>query len=114
MDKNKRVWGAAGGAVGLGGVAAALGTCCAAPWAVTLLGVTGAVTLARLSAYQPYLLVAGAILLGLAFFWVYRPEPQCDDESCAPTTRRRQRVAVWIAALVFAAISALALLPFVL
>ena len=110
MAKNKRIWGAAGGAVGVGGVAAALGTCCVAPWAVTLLGVSGAVTLARLAAYQPYVLAAGGVLLALAFYWVYRPEPVCDDGSCEPANRRRQRVIVWAAAAVFAVVGAISIL----
>ena len=54
MSDNRRVAGAAGGALGLGAIAALFGTCCVAPWTVGLLGVGGAVALARLSFLQPY------------------------------------------------------------
>lgn len=111
MAGNKRIFGAAGGAVGLGGLAAALGTCCVAPWAVALLGVSGAVTLARLARYQPYILVAGAVLLGLTFLWAYRPVADCADGSCEPATRRRLRWIAWISAFLFAAVAAASLYP---
>lgn len=102
MSENKRILGVAGGAVGFGGLAAMLGTCCAAPWAVTLLGVSGAVALARLARYQPYLLVVATVLLILAFYLAYRPAPACVDGTCVVENRRRLRVAVWIAAILVA------------
>jgi hypothetical protein len=111
MSERKRVFGVAGGAVGLGGLAAALGTCCVAPWAVTVLGVSGAITLARFAKAQPYLLIAAAVMLGLAFFWAYRPQPVCVDDTCVPAQRRRQRWVVWLAALAFAALAWLSLFP---
>jgi hypothetical protein len=49
MSEKARVLGTAGGALGLGAFAAAIGACCGFPWAVALLGVGGAVALARLS-----------------------------------------------------------------
>lgn len=49
MSEKARVLGTAGGALGLGAFAAASGACCGVPWAVALLGVSGAVALARLS-----------------------------------------------------------------
>lgn len=49
MGERTRVIGTAGGALGLGAFAAAIGACCGLPWAVALLGVGGAVALARLS-----------------------------------------------------------------
>ena len=99
---NKRIFGAAGGVVGLGSVAATLGACCAAPWTVGVFGVSGAILLARLSPYQPYLLVIGAVLLGLAFYWAYRPSPACADDGCEARSRNRLRGVVWITALLFA------------
>ena len=47
MSEKTRVIGSAGGALGLGAFAAAIGACCGLPWAVALLGVSGAVALAR-------------------------------------------------------------------
>lgn len=111
MSKKKPIFGVAGGAVGLGGVAAALSTCCVAPWAVTLLGVSGAVTLARLAAYQPYVLGAAAVLLGLAFYWAYRADPTCVDSGCEMTNRKRLRWVVWSAALLLALLTAVSYLP---
>ena len=111
MSDRKRVFGVAGGAVGLGGVAAALSTCCVAPWAVALVGVSGAVTLARLASYQPYVLAAAAVLLGLAFYWAYRADPVCVDGSCEATNRKRLRWVVWIAALFLAVLTAVSYLP---
>jgi len=73
MAEKPVVIGAAWGALGLGALAAAVGGCCAAPWAVVLLGVTGAVALARLMFLLPYALIGAALLLGVAFWWAYRP-----------------------------------------
>ena len=68
MNGKLRVFGAAGGALSLSAAAAAFGTCCVAPWAVGLLGVTGAVTLARLAFLQRYFLVGAGALLAMAFW----------------------------------------------
>jgi hypothetical protein len=109
MSEKARVVGAAGGAVGLGAFAAALGWCCAAPWAVALLGVGGAVAFARLTFLLPYAIVGAALSLGVAFWWVYRPVAVCTDATCAPKTRRRLRSIVWIAAVLVGALSIAAL-----
>jgi hypothetical protein len=82
MTEKARIAGAAGGAVGMGAFAAVLGTCCVAPWAVSLLGVSGAVTLARMSFLKPYLLGGTAAALALSFWLAYRPAPVCADGSC--------------------------------
>lgn len=111
MGKNKkrRVIGAAGGAVGLGGFAAALGLCCTAPWAVALLGVTGAVAFARLAFLLPYAVAGSVLLLGVAFWWAYRPLAVCADAACEPNSRRLLRAIVWLAAALVAALSIVAL-----
>jgi hypothetical protein len=105
------VIGATGGAVGLGALAAAVGGCCAAPWAVALLGVTGAVALARLTFLLPYALIGAAALLGVAFWWAYRPIPVCSDGACVTTSRRSVRIMVWVAAILVAVLTAIALIP---
>lgn len=97
MNDKARVIGTAGGAVGLGAFAAAAGACCALPWAVALLGVGGAVALARLSFLLPYALIGAAALLAVAFWWAYRPRAVCDDDACDPTKRRPLRWIVWVA-----------------
>jgi hypothetical protein len=63
MSEKTRVIGTAGGALGLGAFAAAIGARCGLPWAVAILGVSGAVELARLS----------FLLLAVGFWWAYRP-----------------------------------------
>lgn len=72
MSKTPRILGVTGGAVGLSALALAFGVCCVAPWAVTLLGVAGAVLLARLSFIQPYVVAGTIMLLGIGFWFVYR------------------------------------------
>ncbi len=106
MSDSRRVAGAAGGALGLGAFAALFGTCCVAPWTVGLLGVTGAVTLARLSFLQPYLILGTLGLLGIAFWWAYRPQAACADGACETTSRRRLRWMVWLACILICALVA--------
>jgi hypothetical protein len=81
MHEKPRVVGVTGGALGLSAVALAFGVCCVAPWAVTLLGVAGAVLFARLAFIQPYVVAATIVLIGVAFWIVYRrprTAAQCD------------------------------------
>jgi len=96
MDDRGKVCSSAGGALGLGGLAAALGLCCSVPWAATLLGVTGAVALARLAFLLPYALVGAAALLSYSFWLAYR-KPTRED---GPDDRRSLRRVVWVASFV--------------
>jgi hypothetical protein len=48
------------------------------------------------------LLTATALLLAGAFYVAYRPTSDCD--TCSPSSRKRTRVAVWLAAVVVAAL----------
>ncbi|MCI0353973.1 MAG: mercury transporter MerT [Acidobacteria bacterium] len=109
MGEKTRVLGAAGGALGLGGFAAALGLCCSVPWAVALLGVTGAVAFARLAFLLPYALIGAVVLLAVGFWWAYRRPVACSDGSCAPTGHRLLQWTVWIAAGLVGALSVIAL-----
>jgi mercuric ion transport protein len=109
MGEKARVIGAAGGALGLGGLAAALGLCCTVPWAVALLGVTGAVAFARLAFLLPYALVGAVVFLGVGFWWAYRRPVACAYGTCTPASRRPLQWLVWIAALVVGALSLVAL-----
>lgn len=93
-----RIIGTTSGALVAGAFSLALGACCVAPWAVSLLGVAGAVALARLSFLQPYMLLATAVLLGLAFWYAYRPVAQCADGTCTVSSRRWMRSVVWLGA----------------
>jgi hypothetical protein len=109
VSDKARVIGAASGAFGLGGFAAALGLCCSVPWAVAILGVSGAVTFARLAFLLPYALVGAASLLAIAFWSAYRKPVDCADDTCPPQTRRTLRWIVWIAAAIVAAFAFVAL-----
>ncbi len=109
MGEKARVVGAAGGALGLGGFAAALGLCCSVPWAVALLGVTGAVAFARLAFLIPYALIGSSILLAAGFWLAYRRPATCAAGDHAGASQRGLRWLVWIAAALVAALSAVAL-----
>jgi hypothetical protein len=109
MDEKARILSVASGALGLGGFAAALGLCCTVPWAVALLGVTGAVAFARLAFMLPYALIGSVALLGVGFWWAYRRPVACADGACVPATRRSLQILVWIAAVLVGALSIVAL-----
>lgn len=83
------------GALGVGGLAALLGACCGAPWLVTLIGVSGAIAVARLAFLAPYLWVLAFAFAIAALVWAYRAEPNC-DVACAPTRQRRHRFTAWL------------------
>jgi hypothetical protein len=109
MSEKARVVGCAGGALGLGAFAAAIGGCCGWPWAVALLGVSGAVLLARLSFLLPYALLGAGLLLTVTFWWAYRPVAICADGACNPRNRRPLRWIVWGATVLVAGLAAVAL-----
>lgn len=109
MAERLKVLGVAGGAVGLGSFAVALGLCCGVPWTVALLGISGAIAFARLAFLLPYALVGAALFLALGFWLAYR-EPACPDAACPPRPRRWLRTVMWITAAVVAGLATLALL----
>jgi hypothetical protein len=109
VREKTRVIGTAGGALGLGVFAAAVGACCGLPWAVTLLGVSGAVALARLSFLLPYALIGAGGLLVVAFWWAYRPPVVCADGTCDTSGRHPLRWIVWTATLLVLGLAAVAL-----
>lgn len=109
MNETSKVTGITGGAVGLSALAFAFGTCCVAPWAVALLGVGGAVMLARLAFVQPYLVAVTAALIAVGFWYVYRRVPV--GGSCSVANRTRLRWLVWIGALIVIAIDIASFAP---
>jgi hypothetical protein len=111
MKDRMRVIGTSSGALGLGAFAAAVATCCGVPWTAALVGVSGAVALARLSFLMPYALLGAATLLAVAFWWVYRPPAVCADGTCDISGRRPLRWIVWEAALLVVGLAAVALAP---
>lgn len=110
MDRRKAI-GATSGALGFGGLAAALAACCGAPWAVGIFGVAGAVALARFGSLQPYALAAMALLLLAAFWFAYRRPTAPEGVACDPVARRRLRWFVWGGAIVAAILTVAALFP---
>jgi mercuric ion transport protein len=105
MAEKVKVFGAAGGAVGLGGFAAALSLCCSVPWAVALLGVSGAIAFARLAFLLPYSLAAAAVFIGFGFWLAYR-KPACVDGVCPQQAPRLLRLIMWVTAAVVVALGA--------
>lgn len=79
--------------------------CCIGPVVLVLLG-AGAfgASLASLERYRPIFLTVTTAFLGFAFYAAYRPTQDCDV--CDPSTRRRGRIIVWVAAFMVAALVA--------
>lgn len=85
---------AAAASVIVAGVASA---CCLGPVVLVLLGVGAfGASLAALEPYRPFLLAVTLALLGAAFYSAYRP---AGTSVCAPASRRRAKLGVWLAAL---------------
>ncbi len=96
-----------------GSLLAALGVaaCCVVPFALFMLGVSGAWigNLTALKPYQPIFVALGAASIGYGFYLVYRkPRVVCEDGSyCAsPRSGRVAKIGLWLAtAFVIAALS---------
>lgn len=79
----------------LGAISAAIAasSCCIAPSALAVVGLSGA----ALAPYRLYFLAATGVALGVGFWLVYRP--QRDACGCAvPRTRCAARIALWLTA----------------
>ncbi len=107
MEEKAKVLSVAGGAVGFGGFAAALGLCCGVPWAVALLGVSGAIAFARLAFLFPYALAGAALFLACGFWLAYR-KPPCPDGACTSQPPRLLRWTMWIATVLVVGLSVVA------
>jgi mercuric ion transport protein len=91
----------------MGGLLAALAaaSCCVVPFALFLLGISGA-WISNLTALEPYQPIFAAIafgFLGCGFYLVYRkPQVACVEGSyCAePTSKRTAKIGLWSAAIV--------------
>ncbi len=86
-----------------GALVAAFGAslCCILPVAVALLGLGSASVAASFEPYRPYFLAVTAVLLAFAFHRAYRPVACAPGEACAlPANRRRNRMLLWIVAVV--------------
>ena len=87
-----------------GGILAALGaaSCCVVPFALFMLGVSGAWigNLTALEPYQPIFAIIAVGCLGYGFYLVYRkPKVACAEGSyCAkPSSSRTAKAGLWIA-----------------
>lgn len=102
---HKRFWLNAGAVLPAAGVS--LSWFCCLP--LGLFGVGAAAFGIALAPWRLYLLGVAAVFLSSAFYQAYRPEPmeQCESGSAcaAPAPRRRQRLVVWIVALVTLALA---------
>ncbi|ABI73319.1 mercuric transporter MerT family protein [Shewanella frigidimarina] len=89
----------------IGGIVAAVGAglCCAGPFILLLLGVSGSWigNLTLLEPYRPIFIVVVLALFAVAGRNVYRPMEACDPgTACAvPQVRKRRQVIFWLTAL---------------
>ena len=97
-EDRKKSWFAAGGVIG----AVLASTCCIAPLALLMLGVSGAWigTLTALEPYKPYFAAVALLFIALGFRQVYfKAKPACVDGSyCAkPQSALITKPALWLA-----------------
>jgi mercuric ion transport protein len=92
------------GLASIGGILAALGaaSCCVVPFALFMLGVSGAriSNLTALEPYQPIFATVALGFLGYGFYLVYRkPKVACAEGSyCAkPSSGRTTKIGLWTA-----------------
>jgi hypothetical protein len=62
--------------------------------------VGGAILLARLAVFQPYVVAATLALIGVGFWYAYRQRPAVEGQVCSAENRTALRWTVWIGALV--------------
>ncbi len=74
MEERSEVTATTGCAIGLSAFASFVGLCCVGPWSVAVLGISGAVALARWQPYRLYIVAVAAALLAWAFWRVYRQQ----------------------------------------
>jgi mercuric ion transport protein len=86
------------------GILAALGaaSCCIVPFALFLVGVSGAWigNLTALEPYQPFFAAIAVACLGYGFYLAYRkPRAVCDGSYCtSPRSNRIAKIGLWTAA----------------
>lgn len=95
-------------------LAAALSaSCCVLPTTLLVLGFASLGPFAVLMRYRPLTLSASFLMLAGALYAVYRPkaEADCAKGVCSPKALRRQRVIVWISAVLMIVFVALSQIP---
>ena len=85
-----------------GAVASAIAAsiCCFGPLVLAVLGLGGGALLVTLEPFRPYALATAALFLGAGFYLAYRDGSREDcapGSACArPSSRRSQRIGLWI------------------
>src|SRR5712692_5717751 len=100
MQERKKILASGGSAVGLSMFASFVGLCCIGPWSVALLGVSGAVSMARWQPLRPYILgIAGGMLIW-AFWRIYRRKRVCLAAGCADRSPGpAMHISLWLSAI---------------
>jgi hypothetical protein len=62
---------------------------------VAVIGVSGAIAVARLAFLAPYLWLLAFGVGTAVLVWAYRAQPTC-DVACLPKQRKQRRVAAWL------------------
>jgi MerT mercuric transport protein len=100
MQDDKKIFVSGGGAVGLSLFASMVGLCCIGPWSVALLGVSGAVSMARWQPLRPYILGVAGIILIWAFWRTYRLRRVCTAADCKHRgSGPAMHISLWLSAL---------------
>jgi len=94
-------FGATLGSVAAGATSAAASICCIGPIAIAILGVNGAILAAGIKPYRLYLLGGSLLMLGYAFWRLYRPSARAEAKACSVKTGLWSRVILWAAAVVW-------------
>ncbi|GAB6061881.1 mercuric transporter MerT family protein [Deferrisoma palaeochoriense] len=95
--------GTALGAVGAVAAAVLASACCIGPLLAVFAGITGAAALARLEPYRPWFAALMVVFLGYGFYRAYW-RPWRGEACCTPASLRVQRVILWIATVLAAAL----------
>jgi hypothetical protein len=100
MQDGKKIIASGGGAVGLSLFASMVGLCCIGPWSVALLGVSGAISMARWQPLRPYILGIAGVMLVWAFWRTYRLKRVCLATGCADRSPGpAMHISLWLSAL---------------
>jgi mercuric ion transport protein len=88
-------------------------SCCVLPMVLLFIGFTSLGPFAFAMRYSLYIRLFSLIMLGGAFYVLYRPQAKadCENEICSPRSLRRQRVIVWISAGLMVAFNIIASIP---
>ena len=98
LKNNAPIVGASIGALGAAAAALAATLCCIGPAVVAVFGVGGAVAIARLEPYRPYMLAGGVLVLAIGFYMAYRPGGACRGGTCSRRTSIVIRAMLWLSA----------------